>query len=74
MNLLKAGVNATDRVENIPDVAVSGSGGLLSSPTARDEDAAHYKEKVSHGSPTIERNGILISDAYLLWMMISELC
>ncbi|XP_029850722.2 golgin subfamily A member 4 isoform X3 [Ixodes scapularis] len=46
VNLLKAGVNATDRVENIPDVAVSGGGGLLSSPTARDEDAAHYKEKV----------------------------
>lgn len=52
MNLLKAGVNATDRVENIPDVAVSGGGGLLSSPTSRDEDAAHYKEKVSHASPT----------------------
>ncbi|KAG0422578.1 hypothetical protein HPB47_001611, partial [Ixodes persulcatus] len=46
VNLLKAGVNATDRVENIPDVAVPGGGGLLSSPTSRDEDAAHYKEKV----------------------------
>lgn len=46
VNLLKTGVNTTDRVENIPDVAVSGGGAPLSSAASRDEDTAHYEEKV----------------------------